>query len=517
MTAPAAARIEALAVGRPSRRWTIAVALLVLCFGWGVFAYSQEVSHGLVSSGLRSIGRGGATWGLYIVFAVYFIGLSFAGISAAALARLFSLEALRPVTRMAELLAIVSLLMGGLCILADLGRPLRGLLYLPLYARPASPFFGTFTLVISGYLFASLVYFFLSGRADAALCARELPRFRWLYRLWATGYQGRMDERRRHVRSSFWLSIFILPLLVTAHSTLGFVFGIHGGRPGWYSALQAPSFVILAGSSGTAMLILIAAAMRRALALPATIGDDTFRLLGNFLWILTLTYLYLMVVQELTASYASSEADARVAHETVYGTYAWMFWTTVACFAIPTLVLFLQFVRGRTHLGWTVVAALAVSVGSVLKRFLIVVPSQTHGMLLPYAPGRYVPSWIELSVVLGLFATSGILFLIFTKAFPIVPITPADGEETSEAVIEAPWERRAQILRGGIFWGILILGLGTAVTGFLLSLRLGTLPYQDPIVPYSPVLFAAGVMLTFFSSAAYELLPPPRRRLPGDD
>ena len=50
-----------------------------------------------------------------------------------------------------------------------------------------------------------------------------------------------------------------------------------------------------------------------------------------------------------------------------------------------------------------------------------------------------------------------------------------------------------------------------AVAGFLLSLRVGTLPYLDPVVPYSPMLFAVGVMLMFLSAAAYEPLPPTRR------
>ena len=68
---------------------------------------------------------------------------------------------------------------------------------------------------------------------------------------------------------------------------------------------------------------------------------------------------------------------------------------------------------------------------------------------------------------------------------------------------------RERLARDGapLLWAF----LAVATTGFLLSLRVGTLPYLDPVVPYSPMLFAVGVMLMFLSAAAYETLPPTRR------
>jgi molybdopterin-containing oxidoreductase family membrane subunit len=498
--------LESLGVGRITPVWALAVAVLAAIVGLGVYAYSIEVTHGMISSGLRTIGQGGATWGLYIVIAVYSIGVSFAGISTAALVRLFGLRALEPISRAAELLTLLGLMVGALCILADLGRPLAGLRYLPRYARPASPFFGTFTLVLSGYLFASLVYFYLAGRADARRAEAGGGRLRWIYRVWASGYGDTRGERERHSRASFWLSLFILPLLVVAHSTLGFVFGIQGGRPGWFSALQAPGFVVLAGASGVGLLILIAAALRRVFG-EAYVGLEAFRLLGNFMWVLSLTYLYFMVVEELTATYAASTADKHVAHEIVWGDYSALFWATVVGLAAATGVGFTQFVRGRTSVGWLAVAGVFVNVAALLKRFLIVVPSQTHGTLLPYREGHYVPSANEVSVVAGLFALATMLFLLFAKVFPILPLE-GDAEARSST---AECERDpGSAVRAAAFWATLLGGLATAVTGFLLSLRVGTLPYLDPVVPFSPVIFILGVMATFYSAAVYETIPPAR-------
>ena len=115
----------------------------------------------------------GVPWGLYVVFVIYFIGISFASISVAALVRLFRIQKLKPITRMAELVTIISIILGALCIIADVGQPFRALAYLPRYACPQSPFFGTFTLVISGYLFASLVYFIPYGTSRRLLHVPE--------------------------------------------------------------------------------------------------------------------------------------------------------------------------------------------------------------------------------------------------------------------------------------------------------------------------------------------------------
>ena len=104
----------------------------------------------------------------------------------------------------------------------------------------------------------------LDIRRDAALCAQVKSPFQRLYRFLAAGYKDTAAEAHRHSVASFWLAIAIIPLLIIASSTLGFVFGLQAGRPGWYRALQAPAFVIMAKVSGMGLLIIIAAILRKA-------------------------------------------------------------------------------------------------------------------------------------------------------------------------------------------------------------------------------------------------------------
>lgn len=410
-------------VGRLTRGWTLFMigtgAMVVL----GLFAYAREFTQGMTVTGMRNVGTmGGASWGLYITFVVYFVGVSFAGITIAAVIRLFNLTHLRPLARMAEVLTVVSLVLGAMAIIVDLGQPLRGIINLLRYARPQSPFFGTFSMVVAGYLFASLVYLWLTSRRDAALLARQDSRLRWLHRLVAAGYRDTEAERERHQKATFWMAINILPMLVVAHSTLGFVFGLQVGRPGWYSALQAPAFVVLAGVSGTGLLIVLAAIVRRHLGRDVGLNTAVFAWLGRFMMILLFVYVYFMVTELLTVTYAGSGHELRVTREILWGEYAWIFWTSVALLVLPLVMLVYQALTKRWHLGWLVASGLAVNLGAIGKRYLIAVPSQTHGTLLPYTEGSYSPSWVEYSVVLGLFALGALAIGTFMKVLPIVEL-----------------------------------------------------------------------------------------------
>jgi len=410
-------------VGQFSWRWYLFVVGLMAVVGWAAYAYSVQLREGLVVTGLRDWGTmGGATWGLYIAFLDYFVGVS-SGIVVAALIRLLRLEFLRPLSRAAELMAIISLLMGILSILPDVGQPLRALINLPLYARPQSPLYGDFTLIVAGYLFASLVYFYLAGRRDAAILAQKKTPLQWFYRLWAAGWRDTPQERARHERVSFFLALAILPLLVTAYSTLGFIFGLMVGRPGWFSALQAPGSVVMAGVSGVGMLILIAAFLRRALGETERLSERVFGWLSTFLMVLVLVYLYFMVVELLTSTYTGHSHEVQLTLSLLWGEYAWLYWGAVGALVGSVLVPLLW----RSSIASAVVAGLLVNVAAIAKRVLIVVPSQTHGGLLPYGTGSYTPTWVEYSIVVGLFALGTLLYSIFVKVFPIMEIEEGRG------------------------------------------------------------------------------------------
>ena len=419
-----------------TRGWIAFLALGIAGVLIGVVGYAIEKSQGMVATGMRDLGSmQGATWGIYIALVVYFVGVSFAGITVAALIRLFRLEKLNGIARMAEVLTVVALILGALAIIVDLGQPLRGLINLFRYARPQSPFFGTFSLVISGYLFASLVYLYVTSRPDAALLAERPSRLQRFFRFWAAGYRDTPEQRARDRRVTFWLALAILPLLVIAHSSLGFVFGLQVGRPGWFGTLQAPAFVVLAGVSGVGHIIVLAAMVRKALNLERRVTMDAFAWLGKFLLALLAVYIYFIIVEILTTMYQPGIVEQRVSEALLTGTYAWIFWGSVATLVVPLAVLAWMALARRWQLGWLVASGVLVNIGAVGKRYLIVVPSQTHGQLLPYGTGSYFPSLVEIAVAVGLFSLGAVMITLFMKVFPIVELRESETGELEEVTV----------------------------------------------------------------------------------
>lgn len=488
---------------RPRSGWYVLVALGLGLVALGLYAYVRQLERGDIVTGMRDPGRGGAAWGLYISLYVYLVGVSFAGITVASIARLLRLHVLEPVTRLAELLTIASLIAGALAVLSDLGRPDHGLVSLPDLARPSSPFYGTFTLVVAGYLFSSVVAFFVTGRRDAARMVSDGPRaLRWFYRLWASGYRDTPAEHARHGRTTFWLAITILPLLVVAHSTLGFIFGIQAGRPGWYSALMAPSFIVLAGASGIGMLIIAAVVLRRMLGL--AIPDASIHWLGGFLWILCLIYLYFTIVEELTATYAGPALDRHVAHAIVSGRFSRSFAVAIGCLFLGFIIPFVQYLRARPSVTGIAIAAGLVNVGALVKRLLIVVPSQTHGAYLAVEEGYYTPSPTEWAVLAAISSLVLLVILLFARIFPLV-----HGEEP-ELERDAPLP--PDPIRKLICLGWAAIAVVLVAVGLTDSFRLWSGTELDPHLPLSPVVFASGVMMLFATAIVYEVLPSRRRR-----
>lgn len=420
-------------VGRLTTGWKAFIVIALAVLGFGLFAYWYQASNGMIVTNMRNTGTmGGATWGLYIVMVEFFIGVSFAGVVIAAIIRVFRIAELRPITRIAELLTVASLMVGLLAVVIDLGHPIRGIINMLLYVRPQSPFFGTFTLVAGGVLLTSLAYLYLGGRRDAARMANTPSRLQWFHRLWAAGYTGTEEEKDRHQRVMFWLSVGIVPLIVIALSTEGLVFGISVGRPGWFGSLQGPDFLVLAAASGLANLLVLTAIVRRALGDWNRIGVGVFKWLGRFLLAAASVALYFMIVELVTLLYATPANERQLADALLKGTYAWIFWLSLALMVGGIALLIVQAATRRWRIGPLVIASVAISTAAVAERYLTVVPSQTHATLLPYEAGSYFPNWVEFAVVAGLFALGALLIGLFMKVFPIISMRDED-EVTTDA------------------------------------------------------------------------------------
>jgi len=489
---------EIVAPGAFTARWWIAFVAAVALLGFGAYSFVYQEHYGEITTGMRTTGGGGAGWGLYVAFLTYFIGVSFAGTAAAALTHLFKLRSVRPLCRMAELISILALALAAVCIIADQGRPTLALMNLPAYTKVTSPFFGTFVLMCT-YLFASVVFFFLDGRSDAAAMAARGGRLAPLYRAWAFGWKGTAAELRRNDRTCFWLSCVTLVMLVVEQSTIGFIFGTQIGRPGWFSTLQAPGFLLLAGVSGIGLLLAVTVAVRSLLGLQQQLSVKSLRWLAGALLVLLALELYFLATESVTSFYAGAEGDSKIAHVIAFGAYSKLFWTMVGSLVAAFLITVSEVATPATSSAWLVGAGVLANVGVALKRYLLVVPSQTESLNLPLDAGSYAPTWVEYGVIGGAIGLAVAIYLVFVRIFPVL-----HRDHFHDAVPAEPfWSRMRRMALVGL---TLLFGAGLAAAGLLSSARIGNEHYLDPEIPASPMVFIIGVATMLLSAVVHDTL-----------
>jgi molybdopterin-containing oxidoreductase family membrane subunit len=412
-----------------TKRFYIVLGISILGIVGLAFAWITQLRTGLVVTGLGDI-PGGVPWGIYIVGFVYFAGIAAVGTTIASTIRLFQLKRYIPLARIAEVTSVFALLMALLCIVADLGRPDRLFNLVRYYPQrlASSPLVWDVT-AISIYAVFAVTYLYIEMREDLAKLA-EKGRLKWLYKLLLPAYEP--GERERIVRVVRWASILNFPLMVIVETVVGWIFGLMVGRPGWYSAIMGPYFVAGAVLSGLAFVVVIAAIYRTLYDWQEHIAPTVFKGIGKLLAWVSLVYIYFLLTEFMTVKFSGPIQEFKVSVAWTNLEYAWLYWLQIAALVIACVLFFANVVFPQVLKIWTtVLASIIVVVALWVTRFLIIVPSLAQPYL-PYPTGSYTPTWVEWSIVGGTFALLIFLFLLFTKVFPIMPLTEIiEAEEAS--------------------------------------------------------------------------------------
>jgi Ni/Fe-hydrogenase subunit HybB-like protein len=475
-----------------------AVVLLLAVLVLGVAAYARQLAVGDVATGMRTLGAGGAVWGLYVVMDGFFLGAGVAIMGSACVARFSRDRELEAVARIAMPTALVCFLCAALVVLADQGRPLSALANLALYARPQSPMFTTFATVGAVGLFASLVHCVLARRPDLAEYAKQASFWQPLQRLLAAGYRGSPGQRQRRQRAGFWMSLLMLPALAMPLFALAVLFTVRPGRPTSVVVAETVAFTLASAAVGLGLLV-IAAALVGALAAPRSgLASRGFARLGRALLMVDALTVLAVVMAEIVGLAAREPAATACARALLGAAYGPMFWGEVGLFLLASLLLWQAAIRRRLRPGVVVIASVLSIVAVYGQRHLALVPWQTHGLPLPYPPGSYVPTWLEIEVVAGIVALALLLLIPSVKLIPFAPraydekVVPAPGRDVRRTLVTLAW------------FG---LGLGVAGAGLALSARAGTEAYLDPAIFGSPVVFVLGLLIVATTGAVYELWP----------
>jgi len=421
-----------------SKRFYLVVFILVVIILIGVLAWILQLRSGVGITGLNHP----IFWGFYITNFVFFIGISHAGTLISAILRLAHAEWRRAITRSAEVITVLVLFFGVFNIITDLGRPERMLKTIS-DGKLNSPLLWD-VLSISVYLIASAIYLYLPLIPDIALMRDKLKSKTkgFFYKILALNWKGTEKQWKILERAIAIMAVVVIPVAVSVHTVVCYVFAMTI-QPMWHSTIFGPYFVTGAIFSGIAALIIAMYFIRRSYHLENYLKPIHFNNLGLLLMVMSLLWFYFTFTENLTAFYGAEPAHLTVFWSKFIGAYAPYFWTmVVCCFIIPLIILSNK--RTRTVTG-TMIASVSVIIGMWLERFTIVLPTLINPRL-PYQTGSYHPTWIEFAITAGCFATFILLYILFTKFFPIISIW--EVKEGREIGVKETEERIKSYLPG---------------------------------------------------------------------
>jgi len=400
----------------------IFITTMVLIILWGVYALYKQFSVGQIETGMRDY----VIWGIYDANFIFFIGISYAGALISGILHLLRVEWRHPILRMAETITVVSTMIGPSYIFLSMGR-LERVWHILVYGRIQSPIVWD-VFAISTYLIGSFIFLYLACVRDLAFM-RDHPVGigKWrnkIYKFMSANYQDTPKQRELLNRLIDLISIVIIPLAILVHSVLAWIFGMTL-RPGWHSTIFAPYFVLAAIYSGTGVLILVMFAFRKLYHLESHITKNHFTYLGILLMILGALYGYFTFSEYLTNWYGSVKWDMEVLYRlfdtTTY--WWWFFFSAFVGVLLPIIIIALPRLRS---INTIVFAALIAVTALWVKRYLIIIPT-LETPLLPLHDLRpefasYSPSWVEWSATAMGIALWLLLFFLFSKFLPIVPV-----------------------------------------------------------------------------------------------
>jgi molybdopterin-containing oxidoreductase family membrane subunit len=396
---------------------------------WGAFACAAPLA--LISVGAsvwvldRGIGVLGnnttIVWGYPIANYVWWIGVGNAGTLISALLLLTRQDWRVSISRFAEAMTLFAVSIAGFFPILHLGRPLYFYWLAPypntmsLWPQWRSALVWDFWAIFS-YLLFSIIFFYIGLLPDLATLrdrAASLPRRRF-YGAFALGWRGSAQQWRLHDTFTKAMAAMAVPLVCSVHSIVGLDFAA-SLMPGWAETIFPPYFVVGAMFSGFAVVVLLAAAIRRGFDWRGLLTLRHFEAIATILLasslIMTLSY----ATEWFSGWYSGRSAERGVVSFAFTGSYAPMFYGQLFFNCLAPQALWFRAVR--RNIPALVAISIGIMVGMWLERILIIWNTLSHGYL-PSAWRLFYPTiadWLLLLAPVGLFAT---FFLILVRVLP---------------------------------------------------------------------------------------------------
>ena len=406
------------------RYWAI-VLFLGLVVLVAMSAAGFMVNRGIGVTGLNRP----VFWGFFITNFVFWIGISHAGVMLSAILRLSKAEWRRPATRAAEVLTIFSLMTAVMMPFIHTGRPWRLMYWVfpydfqrgiwpdirsPLVWDPSA---------VNTYLLSSILFVFIALVPDLAVIRDRSTGIRRIaYTVLALGWRGTPRQWKLQAIAGILLSALILPVFVSVHSIVSWDFGMAISVSSWHSTIFAPYFVIGAVHSGVSGVVTVMIFMRWLFHWEEYVRREHIDALGRLLIVIAIAWFYFFAMEFLFGIYGQEGDELATRSLQIFGQpWGWWFLTfIITAFFFPVPLWLFRNVR-RSFLLMAI-TTVSVNIGMWLERFIIIVPGLARKQIFTQSWYTYAPSIIEIIIVLGTFAMVLMLFLLFAKFFPLIPI-----------------------------------------------------------------------------------------------
>jgi molybdopterin-containing oxidoreductase family membrane subunit len=401
--------------------WIVIALLAIVALGGFLGGWFYQIWFGMGVAGIRRPNF----WGVYIVNFVFWIGISHSGTFVSAILRVFKAEYRRPITRAAEMMTAVSLLIAVAFLGIHVGRTWRGYWIAPypnqrgLWPNFHSPFLWDEMAIIS-YLVGSTLYLYLPLIPDLAMARDHTAGWRYkLYRILSLGWRG-TEKQWHNLQTAIKIFAFvIIPVMFSVHTIVSWDFAMTKVI-GWHSSLFGPYFIAGAVYSGIAAVINILFLVRYNMKLSYFVRKEHFESLAKLLLVFSFVWTYFFFSDFIVEWYGGDAIGHTLISIQTLGPMAPFWFIMLACnIVIPWLTLWNKRLRNNPVALFLI--ALTINVGMYMERYIIVTGFLRRNRV-PFNWGTYAPSIVELLISIGSGAAFLLLYALFTRLFPAIPI-----------------------------------------------------------------------------------------------
>jgi Ni/Fe-hydrogenase subunit HybB-like protein len=366
------------------------------------------------------------SWGWPIVNFVFWVGIGHAGTLISAILFLFRQHWRTSINRFAEAMTIFAVVCAGTFPGIHIGRVWFAYYLFPLpdtrlYMWPQfrSPLLWD-VFAVGTYATVSLLFWYMGMIPDLATLRDRAkhPIRRFAYGILSVGWIGSATQWRIYEKAYALLAALATPLVLSVHTIVSFDFAV-SQLPGWHTTIFPPYFVAGAVFSGFGMVLTLMIPAREWFGLKDIV---TMRHVDCMCKIIIATgsmvgFAYL--TEFFIAWYGGNPYEQFCFVNRAFGPTWWAYWTMVTCNVISPQLFWFGFVRRSPMIIFII--SIFVNIGMWFERYVIILSLERT--FLPGSWQTFVPTWVDIGMLIGSFGLFFTLFLLFCRFLPIVAMS----------------------------------------------------------------------------------------------